>query len=246
MIVTCPACQIRYLAPDTAPGAEAECSVRCPSCLHLWQYSPEGAAIQATLAEVATAAKEDGAASVGRPMPRTGASRAGAGPGTRVPGLPAERTNEENAALVAELPAAGRQRRTKLAALGAVMLGAALVIVVIIAGDRIITMWPSGGAALERLHLAESPGHGLQISSVMTRTADSLVITGDIVNKTLMPRPVPRLRLTLRDGSQSDVGSEVIDPPVEQLMPGETAQFRWAFEHPSIAATGIAVQFIGD
>jgi Protein of unknown function (DUF2939)/Protein of unknown function (DUF3426) len=106
------------------------------------------------------------------------------------------------------------------------------------------------------VNLAFTPGHapwevdalgaGLDVTVTPTRTSDSIVINGDIVNSATVARHVPRLRVTLRDGNKSDLVSKVIDPPVVSLTPGATAHFKTIFDHPSITATGVDVTFAAD
>ena len=84
---------------------------------------------------------------------------------------------------------------------------------------------------------------GLEVTVKPTRTSDSLVINGDIVNSAQVTRRVPRLRVSLRDGNKTELDARIIDPPVVTLAPGATAHFDTTFEHPSITATGVAVTF---
>ncbi len=78
------------------------------------------------------------------------------------------------------------------------------------------------------------------------RSADSLVINGDIVNGAAISRRVPRLRLTLLDRNKIDLDSKVINPPVGQLQPGATAHFNAIFEHPTNTAVRVDVTFATD
>ncbi|HEX3954013.1 MAG TPA: DUF3426 domain-containing protein [Stellaceae bacterium] len=121
----------------------------------------------------------------------------------------------------------------------------ALVAVVLLDRDDIIAKWPQAAPIYAKLHLAEAPpGSGLDVSVTPTRTADALLINGDIVNRTGQSRRIPRLRITLRDGNSADVASKIIDPPVESLAAGATAHFSTTFDHPSSNATGtVAVTF---
>lgn len=92
-------------------------------------------------------------------------------------------------------------------------------------------------------HRFEPPGAGLEVTVRPIRTADALVINGDIVNSAEVTRRVPRLRVSLRDGNKTELDARIIDPPVASLAPGATARFDTTFEHPSITATGVAVPF---
>jgi predicted Zn finger-like uncharacterized protein len=97
-------------------------------------------------------------------------------------------------------------------------------------------------AALAHLKV-EQPTVGLDIKVTPSRTADSLVIDGDITNTAGSARTVPRLRVALRDANKNELDSKVIDPPVESLLPGATAHFTTSFPNPNPNAAGVAVTF---
>ena len=246
MIITCPACETRYVVDDSAlAGAEAR-RVRCASCGNVWQHSPEAAAIHEAIAE-ATAAAEAAAVATAATVPTAvpsqvapesplrGELRADA----QAPGAP----GLTRPAVEVELPAAARRRRARVATLVLTLAVAAVVLIGVFGRNRIMTLFPASVPVYETLHLAGSPGAGLEVTVKPTRTSDSLVITGDIVNSAGETRRIPRLRVTLRDGNKTDLDSKVIDPPVMTLPPGAIAHFNTTFEHPSITATGVAVTF---
>jgi Protein of unknown function (DUF3426) len=218
---------------------------RPPPQTYLWQYSPEATAIHAALDEVIAAAKA-AAASSSVAVPGPSMPTRHPETGTQLQNYPSGATARRRPPVLAGWPAAERRRRAPVGIVGAITLAVVLVITAILARGSIMAMWPSAGPALVTLHLADPPGQGLEISSMLRRTADSLIIQGVIVNKTAMSRRVPRVRLTMRDGDRSDLAAKIIDPPVERLMPGDTAHFNAVFEHPSITATGVAVEFAAD
>lgn len=238
MIVACPLCQTRYLIDDAALGGEAGRRVRCASCGNLWHYSPEAAAIQTAVAE-ATAAVEAAAAAPVAPALR-------AEPGTRAQPHPAGPMALARPSVAVELPAAARRRTARVSGLGLILLAATLVLIAILARDRIMALWPPATPVYAALHLAEPPGSGLERTVSWTKTPDSFVVDGNIVNGAAVPRRVPRLRVTLRDGYKSALESKVIDPPVAQLPPGASAHFTTVFEHPSITAAGVEVTFAAE
>ena len=108
--------------------------------------------------------------------------------------------------------------------------------------------WRCGRRPLELYAVAGlSPapfGPGLELAKIApTRTADGLVIEGDITNTGSTAREVPRLRVALRDPAEKEKQFKIIDPPVPRLAPGETAHFKTSFDHPDEAATGVLVTF---
>ena len=91
---------------------------------------------------------------------------------------------------------------------------------------------------------AERPGAGLEFGKITpARSAEGLIIEGDIANNTGTPRDVPRLRVALRDNAEKEVQFKIIDPPKTRLAPGEVVHFKTPFEHPEESATGVVVTF---
>lgn len=248
MIVTCPACDTRYLVDDEALGGAAGRRVRCASCGNVWHYSPEAAAIQQSIAEV-TAEVE--AAAAARPAPQLTTQSAAPSqveasrpePTFSAQPHPAGPTVLSRPAMEIEVPGATQRRRARVAIVWAALLAIAVVAALVGARDRIMALYPEASPVYETLRLAEPPGAGLKVSVSPSRTADSLVIDGDIVNTAAAARRVPRLRVSLRDGNKVELEAKVIDPPAETLAPGATARFNTVFEHPSITATGVEVTF---
>lgn len=85
------------------------------------------------------------------------------------------------------------------------------------------------------------PGLGLQFKETTSERlaqggVDTLIIRGFIANVSEMPRKVPFLHVTLFDGSGAMVQELAAQPPVPQLLPGETTGFRVQLPNPSAAA----------
>ena len=242
MIVTCPNCATRYLVDDAALGDVAGRRVRCASCGNLWTYSTEAEAIHAAVAELTAEAAMATTTPEGPPVSEPGRVE----PRIQSPPYPAGPTAQGRPLVAAELPAAARRRGLRAGGLGLIVLVAVLVVGAILGRDKIIATWPATAPVYTMLHLREQPGAGLEVTVTPTRTTQSLVIDGNIVNGSATARRVPRLRITLRDGNKSDLESKMIDPPVDRLAPGATAHFNTVFEHPSITATGVDVTFATD
>jgi len=149
---------------------------------------------------------------------------------------------------------AARRRGARAGILGLAVLTAGLVFAAVLGRDRIETLSPSTApihATLRSADVAANvpgdiPGAGLKVTVTPMRSADSLVINGDIVNGAAISRRVPRLRLTLLDRNKIDLDSKVINPPVAQLQPGATAHFNAIFEHPTNTAVRVDVTFATD
>jgi hypothetical protein len=115
----------------------------------------------------------------------------------------------------------------------------------IVARKEVVAMWPATTRLYALAGLSPAPfGPGLELAKIVpARTADGLVIEGEITNTGSTAREVPRLRVALRDPAEKEKQFKIIDPPVLRLAPGETAHFKTSFDHPDEAATGVLVTF---
>lgn len=251
MIVTCPACETRYLVDEAELGGEAGRRVRCASCGNLWHYSAEAAAIH--LAVAAITAELTATQAAARPATPSVASNAPPAPGLRAePGTQVHSFVAAAAAPVRpaatpmpyvppQRPAAGG---TWLATLALV---ATLAMIVILGRDNLIALYPPIAGLYRTLHMAAPTGTGsLQITSTVTHEADRLTVAGDIVNTSRQPQPLTRLRVTLRDGARRSLEVRFIAPPMALLPPGLTAYYSTTFERPSITAASADVAFAAD
>lgn len=114
------------------------------------------------------------------------------------------------------------------------------------ARERVVAVWPSAAQLYSAIGLGPNvPGEGLEFANVtMTRNVDGVIVEGEITDKVGTPRPVPKLRVVLRDAGQHDVAVKIVDPPKPRLLPGETAHFLVAFLPAIDAAVGVEVTFI--
>ena len=125
------------------------------------------------------------------------------------------------------------------------VLLALAVLAAIIARKEVAAMWPAAARLYALAGLSGAlPGPGLELARIApTRTAEGLVIEGEITNTGSAARDVPRLRVALRDPAEKETQFKIIDPPSARLGPGETAHFKTSFDHPDEAATGVLVTF---
>jgi hypothetical protein len=125
------------------------------------------------------------------------------------------------------------------------VLLALAILAAIIARKEVAAMWPAAARLYALAGLAAaSPGSGLELAKITpARTAEGLVIEGDIINTGSTARDLPRLRVALRDPAEKETQFKIIDPPTARLGPGETAHFKTSFDHPDEAATGVLVTF---
>ena len=150
------------------------------------------------------------------------------------------------------LPAPVPQRRPRRrSAVSWVVLGLVFVLLVlavlavIIARGDVIAMWPAAARLYALAGLPAMPsGPGLELGEVIpARTADGLIIEGDITNAGSTAREVPRLRVALRDPNEKEIQFKIIDPPTARLGPGESAHFKTSFDDADATAT-VKVSFV--
>jgi hypothetical protein len=148
------------------------------------------------------------------------------------------------------MPAPQRRPRRRVA-VGWVVLGMIFALLslaifgAIVARKEVAAMWPAAARLYALAGLSGAPtGPGLELAKIApTRTAEGLVIEGEITNTGSTARDVPRLRVALRDPAEKETQFKIIDPPTARLGPGETAHFKTSFDHPDEAATGVLVTF---
>ena len=220
MIIACPACRIRYLVDEHDLNRPAGRTVRCTSCGHTWRQ-PQPLVIRDR-----------------EPATRIAAARIE--PELGVPPRPGR------------LPAPVPQRRPRRrSAVSWVVLGLVFVLLVlavlavIIARGDVIAMWPAAARLYALAGLPAMPsGPGLELGEVIpARTADGLIIEGDITNAGSTAREVPRLRVALRDPNEKEIQFKIIDPPTARLGPGESAHFKTSFDDADATAT-VKVSFV--
>ena len=130
--------------------------------------------------------------------------------------------------------------------LGVILALLAIAILAAIIGRKeVVAMWPAAGRVYALAGLSAAPHEpGLELAKIVpTRTAEGLVIEGDITNTGATAQDVPRLRVALRDPADKETQFKIIDPPTGRLGPAETVHFKTSFDHPDEVATGVLVTF---
>ena len=205
MILTCPACDTRYVVPDSAIGPTGR-QVRCAACKHSWFQEPT----PRRGAPVAEAAVPAGAARAPMPAPAPPPDYIGAPLREPFPGEPAPRR---------------RRKRARMWTLFAIT--AALLMLGAVAA---ITLVPEAGALFGRT--TETAG-ALKIEGdadrhLLASGNELLQVNGRITNLTEDVQPIPQIRAELRDAEGRVVYSWAISPPVPSLQPGQSATFNSA------------------
>jgi predicted Zn finger-like uncharacterized protein len=249
MILTCPACSVRYVVDPRALGVKGRV-VRCARCSHTWRQTPPDETAPAAPVAAAPAAAATAAAAPPR-SPQAARSPEPAAaepqPGQRAPAP----TREERI----QLPAIARRKRNwepvLASAAAAVILIAGLAAAAIIERDRIARLYPTTADVFARIGFPVSDiGIGLDVRANkpvldMANGLPTLVIDGNVVNVSSVARTVPKLTVMLLDQSDHDLQDVTVAPSTARLLPGESASFKTSITQPPEAAHHVVVVFAG-
>jgi predicted Zn finger-like uncharacterized protein len=230
MILTCPACQTRYLVDSAKLGARGR-TVRCARCGETWNQAPpidQPKPIETT--EPSTA-------------PQPAAAEAGAEGATPTAAPATPRPLRRN------LPALPGRRRSNpflvlaLALLILIGLGA----LVVTERARIVARFPALGPAYAAVGLdVTDPLAGLRIVDAKVEQVKDgdvivVVVSGTVVNESDRVAPVPRLKALFLDAARQEIASWTFAPAGERLLPGERVPFLDRFADPPEGAVDLAV-----
>jgi predicted Zn finger-like uncharacterized protein len=223
MIVACSKCEKRYVVDPRALGAPGR-RVRCANCQHTWfEAAPEEALSSIELP----------------PLPEN-------------PPVVRTTSPEPGAARRIQLPAVSRQGRgTVWVRRGAIAAAVVLAVWAVIAGrGHVMSAVPFTARLYSLVGLGPAvPGQGLELRQVTpSRGVDNgvptLAINGQVANVSSGPKPVPKLRVTLRDGNNKEIQSWTVSVTDEPLAPGASVPFHTTISQPPDGATGVIVSFL--
>lgn len=230
MILSCPACQTRYVVPDSAIGPAGR-AVRCASCGHKWFQEPDsGAELPKTASpSVDLPANHDVA-------PAADAAHQAAVPVQPVP-APAPEPWRNDAPRIDELPPPpfpqGRKTRRRRNP-ARLWTGLALAFALTISATAGAVAWfglPDWASQWLPSNGANDPDLVIELprSRQSHRTSPSgtiyFEVNGTVVNPTDRAQRVPPIKAELRDSDGAIVYEWLIRPPVAVLPAGERADF---------------------
>jgi predicted Zn finger-like uncharacterized protein len=236
MIVTCPACAIRYVVDPAALGLKGR-TVRCARCADTWfqapppDFAPEAAPVSAP---IVTPTPPAGATPsvLTEPMP----SFIGQG-SSDVPKLPALRTPPR---LVRPVHAGW----AALVGVIVIFLGSLFLFRV-----EIAAAWPATQRLYNSVGLAV-PGIDDWLKVRDPHSAygkidgqPAVTISGEIVNVSAAARPVPKLRITLLNAQNEMVTNWTFRPSEAPLQPGGALPFSTSNPVPTGNVTTVNVNW---
>lgn len=211
MILSCPACQTRYVVPDSAVGPTGR-QVRCASCKHSWFQSPPmgGETEEGDAAPEVTAAPSPKGRKAAAPKP--------------------EPEPAPEAAVEDYDPYAGQYSEPRRRRLGLWLLLAVLALVAAAAAAAYLGILNIPG--IESRTAANAPLE-LEYTRRPERTQmesgnELLRVYGRVLNPGGKAQRVPQIRAELRDATGRIVHQFSISAPVAELQPKESATFDYA------------------
>jgi predicted Zn finger-like uncharacterized protein len=273
MILVCENCNAQFVVNAAKLGHEGR-KVRCGSCGHSWHQVPPDdmpgmAGADSAFDSGAEAAAESGESTDAGERPGLIARLK-----DKLPGLPSiklpfaipflKRKGGDDAAVLDDEPAApvpfpkrrvpgavrskGTSGRVAWIMFGLVMV--AMPATAILARETIVDAWGPAAKLFDAIGLhVEVPGAGLQLRNVTSERRQVsgitvLVIEGEIVNLSKVPRVIPMLRGGLRDATREELQHWLFSTGNQRLAPQEAIRFKSEFPEPPTESADLTLYFV--
>ncbi|MCW5751899.1 MAG: DUF3426 domain-containing protein [Alphaproteobacteria bacterium] len=119
--------------------------------------------------------------------------------------------------------------------------------------ERIVEAWPAAARIYATLGIPLAPPRefGLVLRDLSSSTASEdgasvLTISGEVANVIAEARPLPKLRVILRDGEKRTIREWTHDLEGSDIAPGESRRFTTKLREPPAEARDLEVTFLVD
>jgi predicted Zn finger-like uncharacterized protein len=271
MILVCENCNAQFVV-NAAKLGQAGRTVRCGSCGHSWhQHPPDDMPAMAGPGglDALGSLPDDMPEPEGEAGPGLIQRLRAKLPAIRLPSIPfldkipflkrwaaAPASEDEPAApppvpkrrMPAAMRSQGGAGKVSWIMFGLVML--ALPGIGFFAREAIVDSWPPAGKFYDAVHLhVEVPGAGLQLRNVTSDRRQVggltiLVIEGEIVNLSKVPREIPMLRGGLRDANREELQHWLFSTGNQKLTPQEAIRFKAEYPDPPAETADITLYFV--
>jgi predicted Zn finger-like uncharacterized protein len=240
MILNCPACDTRYLVPDSAIGPAGR-SVRCASCRHSWFQEP--APLEPTPSEPAIGVDEPVAESTEVSKKEPAPTPA---PVTRTPPIPeAPPFAAQESSFAHEPPFKPRRNPAKLWTIAAIIFA----LLIAGAGGALYTFGvPNWFEDYQFASVEETPLlielNPKQDRRTLQDGTEYFAASGTVINPTDSEHDIPPMLVVLRDASGRIVYSWKMKAPASSLAPGAKVTFNEAKLDVPRAASQLEVGWV--